>query len=1228
MLKNMSKKLKGLTSPAFIVLLTCVALHAIAQQAYGQKLNENCIVSILNRTTPVREDGAWDLPNVPSGFGPIRARATCVNLGITTSGESELFTITAGRMNGVSPINLGSTTPIPNTLTLSASPTTLTQAGQPTQLSVIATYANGSTQNVTAASAGTQYIASNPAIATVSVNGLVTAVSSGTVVIQAINEGTQGITTIQVLISGASHGGIPDSWSLAYGLDLTDPAFPSEDPDHDGLTNLQEFQIGSDPTKQDTDGDGLTDGQEVLLYHTNPLLADTDGDGIPDGLEVQTNTDPVSASSFNLAAVISTLTVTPSSFVLNVNTIIALASKQLSVTAKLIDGKTTLDLTSTQKGTNYLSSNLNVCNFGAPDGNVFAGSSGTCTITITNSGFTTLATVVVNTFAPTPLSFVSVPGFANSVAVSGNYAFIAAGAAGLQVVNVLDRSHPVVAASLPLLGNANDIVLLSNRAYVAAGSAGLHMIDISNPLAPVLLATLSTYGNAMGVAVRGGTAYIANGTNLLVADVTTPGSLAVIGSRPLNGKIQAVDVDVQRRLAVVAAGTTGIHIVDVSDPTSPQRFATASTGNARDVVIRGNFAFVADYVNSTTSVDLTFADRPIVASHIQDSDLGGLLLDITSAGNFTLGADVKFVNGIPITDISIPSNLQARAILNFPQRDDNGMGIALDGPYVYLATEHNNVDKFGASGDSRLYIAQYLALDENHTPPTVTITSPLTGSTAIEGSVLPITVNATDDISVSAVNFLINGQIVFTTTSPPYQFNYSVPTGISNLSLGATAVDLASNLGTAQTVVVNVIPDSPTTVVGRVLGAGQNPILGAVATTFGKSAVTAADGSFSIAGVPTIRGSITATATATIDGIPVAGVSTSVPPVFGGITNVGNIGLGGLVVATNGDFNNTSIIKGSSESVVQSYGGRGLGSTFGVAVSHDGSTAVVANQGVVSFNPVTLASRLVFINTNSFPPAVVGFAPLSFVPSNVAITSDGRFAVAFGGSISSVDMTTQTVISQLNNVGFGAVAITPDNRTIIVTAVGPNNIEGFRVLTLSSAGVLSNTGVFLANPGRGALSVTIAPNGRFALVANTQSADVTILLINSGNVTVSSTRLTLSGLSCGPGAACPSEVAFTADGSKAYVLASGGIFAPSGIVAGLNIDAQDNVTDSGVRITIPQGTDGGGAQGLPAIAISSDGVAYIASPGTGTLTVLDTNTNTVLGTISIGGYPYAVAVPR
>mgnify|MGYP002624860346 CR=1 FL=1 len=65
-----------------------------------------------------------------------------------------------------------------------------------------------------------------------------------------------------------------------------------EDFDGDGLTNGQEYELGTNPYVEDTDGDNLLDGDEINTYFTNPLEVDTDGDGLNDDDEIYFGTDP------------------------------------------------------------------------------------------------------------------------------------------------------------------------------------------------------------------------------------------------------------------------------------------------------------------------------------------------------------------------------------------------------------------------------------------------------------------------------------------------------------------------------------------------------------------------------------------------------------------------------------------------------------------------------------------------------------------------------------------------------------------------------------------------------------------------------------------------------------------------------------------------------------------------------------------------------------------------
>ncbi len=64
------------------------------------------------------------------------------------------------------------------------------------------------------------------------------------------------------------------------------------DKDGDGLDDQREIEIGTDPNNWDTDGDELSDGDEVIIWKTDPLNPDTDGDSFLDGAEIKSGYNP------------------------------------------------------------------------------------------------------------------------------------------------------------------------------------------------------------------------------------------------------------------------------------------------------------------------------------------------------------------------------------------------------------------------------------------------------------------------------------------------------------------------------------------------------------------------------------------------------------------------------------------------------------------------------------------------------------------------------------------------------------------------------------------------------------------------------------------------------------------------------------------------------------------------------------------------------------------------
>jgi VCBS repeat-containing protein len=86
--------------------------------------------------------------------------------------------------------------------------------------------------------------------------------------------GTVTINVTVTLTDDIDGDGLSDAWEIAHWGDLTTVNDPDGDFDGDGLTNLEEFTLDTDPTLTDTDSDGFTDSAEVA-EGTDPLDPDS-----------------------------------------------------------------------------------------------------------------------------------------------------------------------------------------------------------------------------------------------------------------------------------------------------------------------------------------------------------------------------------------------------------------------------------------------------------------------------------------------------------------------------------------------------------------------------------------------------------------------------------------------------------------------------------------------------------------------------------------------------------------------------------------------------------------------------------------------------------------------------------------------------------------------------------------------------------------------------------------
>ena len=101
--------------------------------------------------------------------------------------------------------------------------------------------------------------------------------------------------------------GLADKWEATYtnisGVNPFVAANNGEltsDTDVDGLNLTEEFKANTNPSLYDTDRDNLNDSEEVFITRTDPLNPDTDGDKLDDGYEhTISGTDPLDNDTDN-----------------------------------------------------------------------------------------------------------------------------------------------------------------------------------------------------------------------------------------------------------------------------------------------------------------------------------------------------------------------------------------------------------------------------------------------------------------------------------------------------------------------------------------------------------------------------------------------------------------------------------------------------------------------------------------------------------------------------------------------------------------------------------------------------------------------------------------------------------------------------------------------------------------------------------------------------------------
>ena len=769
------------------------------------QLDESCIISVLNRTVQADENGNYVLPNVPSFMGEVRARANCNRDGKTITGQTDFFSVTNNGLIEIGKYFVGDDS-VATELTVNNNATVqMFGLNLARQLNVMASFADGTAEFLVfdVPGHGVNFSTSNPAIASVDDRGVITSHATGETLVMARKDGVLGVAAVAVIASGDKDGdGLPDYYEDLYGLNPNDPIDAFEDLDSDGLSNLDEFLAGIEPNNADTDGDDISDGEELQLgndgFITNPLLVDSDGDGLSDSLEINFSFDPTDALDGDLQQVLESISVTPNPITIAYNTINAESTQSITVTGTLIDGST-IDLTSTARGTNYATDNLSVVSFGTESGVLFAAEEGSAQVTVTNGTHSAVVPVTVTSFTPEAVSAIAIPGYANEVAIYGDYALVAAGNAGLQVVDVTNKEAPFIAAALELPGVAIDIEVVDHYAFMALGEAGLAIIDLDDPESPALVTLYDTPGTARDLSINGNIVFVADEAGgVRILNVFNKVNIFEVGSIE---RLSATAVAVNNETLFVATGSE-VLVYDITQLASPIRLSVINSHQVKALAFDNGVLHVAAYSSGWASYSLEnngYLTR--LASGREFFPRGVAVTD-----GIVFWAEQLFPNVVAYTNTQREQPFFQNTINLTPVAGDYaGTGIAVDSQFVYITEERFAVwDDWKVEGETKLVIAKYREFtDELGVAPSVNL-SVINDENS--PSLYWLNGVATDDVGVKSVRFYYDNLLVAEDFTYPYQYVFSTASlgraeecsSVPRLAIfSAVAEDFAGNQSTS-----------------------------------------------------------------------------------------------------------------------------------------------------------------------------------------------------------------------------------------------------------------------------------------------------------------------------------------------------------------------------------------------------------------------------------------------
>ena len=300
----------------------------------------------------------------------------------------------------------------------------------------------------------------------------------------------------------------------------------------------------------------------------------------------------------------------------------------------------------------------------------------------------------------------STPG----IALDGGRLFVAAGWDGLVVLDVSDTASMEITVDYPFdqdywFGDVNldeGILFAATNSGVLAFSIEDDLINLENLSSMNVSAAASDMeGDLLAIMHRSGygdrTNYRGGIKLLRISEENPPefqGEIARLDGwmriARWRNHLYITEADCPINLQQICGG--GLRVFDISDPSKPVRVASVETSGARDVVVDGEYAYIADGYQGVLIYDIS---DPVEPQLVAQDNTYGQTYGLAKKGERLYVADGE--QGLLVIDVEDPENWReiSRNRFSFSVTDVDGLGpyaLAISGAFLWVLDTDDIVD--------------------------------------------------------------------------------------------------------------------------------------------------------------------------------------------------------------------------------------------------------------------------------------------------------------------------------------------------------------------------------------------------------------------------------------------------------------------------------------------------------------------------------------------------------